>query len=158
MDVGLSSQYPTYRLSVWPFGILSTSCLSDCLSSMAHPIVPRKSATHTEISQNSLLKQWTPAWDCWKETEFKALFTRVQLLCNFAPWRLLISPGSCFSMDRRGRFWFGAAVSLLCFSKRTRKSMSLRLLEAMLGGWHGFGYHSGVQAVRGNRIHSKLQL
>lgn len=33
---------PACRLSVWPVRILSTSCLSGCWSSVAHPSAPRK--------------------------------------------------------------------------------------------------------------------
>ena len=100
-------------------------CLVGCPPWLT-PVPLENCATGTEILQNrypaqSLQKQWTTVGDYWKETELKPLFTRVQLLCDFAPWRLLDGPGFCFSMNRTARFWAGAAVSLLCASKGTSR-------------------------------------
>lgn len=102
------SLHPACRLSECPFSILSISCLSGAVP------LWKSYPWHREIPKQVSSPEPSKAVDRWKAVELNPLFIRVQLLYDFALWRLLISPGSCFSVNRREGF---CAVSLLCLQK-----------------------------------------
>lgn len=157
MHIGLSqlvscSLCAACWFSVWSFRILNTSSLAVCLLGFPlrfAPLLLENGVTSTEIFWNrSPAQSFQNQWNYWKETKLSSLFSSVQLWCNFAPWGLFLSPGSCSSMNNSERSGARAALLLLCASKETRQRAALRLLEGMLGRWFGLGSCSRIQAVR----------